>query len=204
MSAQVRFPTELDDEIGSLLGERGREFGTVTGRQRRCGWFDAVLVRQSVKLSGMDGIALTKLDVLDGISEIKLCVGYKINGEESDYLPSSSALQAVAEPVYETLEGWSESTQGARSWAELPATAIKYIRRIEELIAAPVTLLSTSPERDDTIMVRDPFSVWDLTLIQLISTVRACLRRRVAKDFLAQGADFAYPGISGGDVTIWT
>ncbi|MED6308393.1 MAG: adenylosuccinate synthase [Pseudomonadota bacterium] len=153
------FPTELDDEIGSLLGERGREFGTVTGRQRRCGWFDAVLVRQSVKLSGMDGIALTKLDVLDGISEIKLCVGYKINGEESDYLPSSSALQAVAEPVYETLEGWSESTQGARSWAELPATAIKYIRRIEELIAAPVTLLSTSPERDDTIMVRDPFSV---------------------------------------------
>ncbi|MDP7391314.1 MAG: adenylosuccinate synthase [Alphaproteobacteria bacterium] len=153
------FPTELDDEIGSLLGERGREFGTVTGRQRRCGWFDAVLVRQSVQLSGMDGIALTKLDVLDGISEIKLCVGYKINGEESDYLPSSSALQAVAEPVYETLEGWSESTQGARSWAELPATAIKYIRRIEELIAAPVTLLSTSPERDDTIMVRDPFSV---------------------------------------------
>ena len=153
------FPTELDDEIGSLLGERGREFGTVTGRQRRCGWFDAVLVRQSVKLSGMDGIALTKLDVLDGISEIKLCVGYKINGEEFDYLPSSSALQAVSEPVYETLEGWSESTQGARSWAELPATAIKYIRRIEELIAAPVTLLSTSPERDDTIMVRDPFSV---------------------------------------------
>ncbi len=153
------FPTELDDEIGSLLGERGREFGTVTGRQRRCGWFDAVLVRQSVKLSGMDGIALTKLDVLDGISEIKLCVGYKINGEESDYLPSSSALQAVAEPVYETLEGWGESTQGARSWAELPATAIKYIRRIEELIEAPVTLLSTSPERDDTIMVRDPFSV---------------------------------------------
>ena len=153
------FPTEQENDTGQLLGERGREFGTVTGRKRRCGWFDAVLVRQSVKLSGMDGIALTKLDVLDGISEIKLCVGYKINGEESDYLPSSSALQAVAEPVYETLEGWSESTQGARSWAELPATAIKYIRRIEELIAAPVTLLSTSPERDDTIMVRDPFSV---------------------------------------------
>ena len=152
------FPTELDDEIGSLLGERGREFGTVTGRQRRCGWFDAILVRQSVKLAGMDGIALTKLDVLDGLSELKVCVGYKINGEDFDYLPAGAAVQAAAEPVYETLEGWSESTQGARSWAELPATAIKYIRRIEELIDAPVTLLSTSPERDDTIMVRDPFA----------------------------------------------
>ena len=151
------FPTELDDEIGTLLGQRGREFGTVTGRQRRCGWFDAVLVRQSVKLSGMNGIALTKLDVLDGLSEIKMCIGYKINGQAFDYLPSSSALQMVAEPVYETLEGWSESLQGVRSWAELPETAITYIRRIEELIEVPVTLLSTSPEREDTIMVHDPF-----------------------------------------------
>ncbi len=152
------FPTELDDEIGSMLGQRGREFGTVTGRQRRCGWFDAILVRQAVKLAGMHGIALTKLDVLDGLAEIKVCVGYKINGEDFDYLPAGATVQAVAEPVYETLEGWSESTEGARSWAELPAKAIKYIRRIEELIDAPVTLLSTSPERDDTIMVRDPFS----------------------------------------------
>ena len=152
------FPTELDDEIGSTLGQRGREFGTVTGRQRRCGWFDAILVRQAVKLSGMHGIALTKLDVLDGLAEIKVCIGYKINGEDFDYLPAGVAVQAAAEPVYETLEGWSESTEGARSWADLPAMAIKYIRRIEELIDAPVTLLSTSPERDDTIMVRDPFS----------------------------------------------
>ena len=152
------FPTELDDEIGSMLGQRGREFGTVTGRQRRCGWFDAILVRQAVKLAGMHGIALTKLDVLDGLAEIKVCVGYKINGEDFDYLPAGATVQAVAEPVYETLEGWNESTEGARSWADLPATAIKYIRRIEELIDAPVTLLSTSPERDDTIMVRDPFS----------------------------------------------
>ena len=151
------FPTELDDEIGTLLGQRGREFGTVTGRQRRCGWFDAVLVRQSVKLSGMNGIALTKLDVLDGLSEIKMCIGYKINGQAFDHLPSSSALQMVAEPVYETLEGWSESLHGVRSWAELPETAITYIRRIEELIEVPVTLLSTSPEREDTIMVHDPF-----------------------------------------------
>lgn len=152
------FPTELDDEVGRRLGERGKEFGTVTGRQRRCGWFDAVLVRKSVKLSGMDGIALTKLDVLDGLNELKVCVGYRINGQDFDYFPTSSSLQAAAEPVYESMEGWSESTQGARSWADLPATAIKYIRRIEELIEAPVTLLSTSPERDDTIMVRDPFA----------------------------------------------
>ena len=152
------FPTELDDEIGSMLGQRGREFGTVTGRRRRCGWFDAILVRQAVKLAGMHGIALTKLDVLDGLAEIKVCVGYKINGEDFDYLPSGAAVQAAAEPVYETLKGWSESTEGARSWTDLPAMAIKYIRRIEELIDAPVTLLSTSPERDDTIMVRDPFS----------------------------------------------
>ena len=152
------FPTELDDEVGSTLGQRGREFGTVTGRQRRCGWFDAILVRQAVKLAGMHGIALTKLDVLDGLAEIKVCVGYKIKGGDFDYLPAGAAVQAVAEPVYETFEGWSESTEGARSWADLPAMAIKYIRRIEELIDAPVTLLSTSPERDDTIMVRDPFS----------------------------------------------
>jgi adenylosuccinate synthase len=152
------FPTELEDEVGCRLGERGKEFGTVTGRQRRCGWFDAVLVRKSVKLSGMDGIALTKLDVLDGLSELKVCVGYKINGQEFDYFPTLPSLQAAAEPVYENMDGWSESTQGARSWADLPATAIKYIRRIEELIEAPVTLLSTSPERDDTIMVRDPFA----------------------------------------------
>jgi adenylosuccinate synthase len=152
------FPTELNDEVGRRLGERGKEFGTVTGRQRRCGWFDAVLVRKSVKLSGMDGIALTKLDVLDGLNELKVCVGYRINGQDYDYFPTSSSLQAAAEPIYESMEGWSESTQGARSWADLPATAIKYIRRIEELIEAPVTLLSTSPERDDTIMVRDPFA----------------------------------------------
>ena len=152
------FPTELEDEVGRRLGERGKEFGTVTGRQRRCGWFDAVLVRKSVKLSGMDGIALTKLDVLDGLSELKVCVGYKIDGQKFDYFPTLPSLQAAAKPVYESMEGWSDSTQGARSWADLPATAIKYIRRIEEFIEAPVTLLSTSPERDDTIMVRDPFA----------------------------------------------
>ncbi len=152
------FPTELEDEVGRRLGERGKEFGTVTGRQRRCGWFDAVLVRKSVKLSGMDGIALTKLDVLDGLSELKVCVGYKIDGQKFDYFPTLPSLQAAAEPIYESMEGWNDSTQGARSWADLPATAIKYIRRIEEFIEAPVTLLSTSPERDDTIMVRDPFA----------------------------------------------
>jgi len=152
------FPTELNDEIGNRLGQRGREIGTVTGRQRRCGWFDSVLVRQAVKLGGIDGIALTKLDVLDGLSEINVCVGYRINGLDYGYLPAAAEMQAAAEPIYETLEGWSDSTQGARSWNDLPATAIKYIRRIEELINAPVTLLSTSPERGDTIMVRDPFS----------------------------------------------
>jgi adenylosuccinate synthase len=152
------FPTELEDEVGRRLGERGKEFGTVTGRQRRCGWFDAVLVSKSVKLSGMDGIALTKLDVLDGLSELKVCIGYKIRGQKFDYFPTMPSLQAAAEPIYESMEGWSESTQGARSWADLPATAVKYIRRIEELIEAPVTLLSTSPEREDTIMVRDPFA----------------------------------------------
>jgi adenylosuccinate synthase len=152
------FPSELTDTTGELLGERGREFGTVTGRRRRCGWFDAALVRQSVKVSGIDGIALTKLDVLDGLEELKICVGYTIDGEKLDHLPAATQLQAKAKPVYETVEGWGESTRGKRSWAELPATAIKYIRRLEELIEAPVTLLSTSPERDDTILVKDPFA----------------------------------------------
>ena len=152
------FPSELIDQIGQTLGERGREFGTVTGRKRRCGWFDAALVRQSAKVGGINGIALTKLDVLDGFEELKICVGYEIEGKRFDYLPSASHLQAAAKPVYETIEGWSESTKGARSWAQLPATAIKYIRRIEELIEVPVALLSTSPERDDTILVTDPFA----------------------------------------------
>ena len=152
------FPTELDDDIGQRLGERGHEFGTVTGRSRRCGWFDAVLVRQSVAVGGITGIALTKLDVLDGFEELKVCTGYKINGEIVDYLPAEMAAQAAVEPIYEVMQGWSESTQGARSWADLPATAIKYIRRIEELIGCPVALLSTSPERDDTILVKDPLA----------------------------------------------
>ncbi len=152
------FPTELEDETGKALGERGHEFGTVTGRQRRCGWFDAVMVRQAVKVGGMDGIALTKLDVLDGFDELRVCVGYRIDGQRYDYLPASMKAQAAAEPIYETMEGWSDSTQGARSWAALPATAVKYIRRIEELIETPVALLSTSPEREDTILVRDPFA----------------------------------------------
>lgn len=152
------FPTELNDDVGQRLGERGHEFGTVTGRSRRCGWFDAVLVRQSVAVGGITGIALTKLDVLDGFEELKVCTGYKINGEVVDYLPAEMAAQAQVEPIYEVLEGWSQSTQGARSWADLPATAIKYIRRIEELIGCPVALLSTSPERDDTILVKDPFA----------------------------------------------
>jgi adenylosuccinate synthase len=151
------FPTELTDEIGERLGTRGAEFGTVTGRKRRCGWLDAVLVRQTVITGGIDGIALTKLDVLDGLSELKVCVGYRLDGNAIDHLPVDSNEQARLTPVYESLEGWSESTRGARSWAELPATAIKYIRRVEELIGAPVALLSTSPEREDTIMVRDPF-----------------------------------------------
>src|SRR5437870_6871663 len=152
------FPTELNDAAGLRLGERGHEFGTVTGRPRRCGWFDATLVRQAVKVGGIDGIALTKLDVLDGLESLKVGVGYEIAGERVDHLPAAMARQAAARPVYETLEGWSDSTRGARSWAELPATAIKYIRRIEELIEAPVALLSTSPERDDTILVRNPFA----------------------------------------------
>ncbi|MBI4184453.1 MAG: adenylosuccinate synthase [Proteobacteria bacterium] len=152
------FPSEQDNEIGQILGERGREFGTVTGRKRRCGWFDAVIVRQSARVAGLDGIALTKLDVLDGLAEVKVCVGYTYEGRSYDYLPASMAAQAGVRPVYETFEGWRESTRGARSWADLPATAIKYIRRIEELIGVPVTLLSTSPERDDTILVHDPFA----------------------------------------------
>ena len=152
------FPTELDDEIGQMLGERGREFGTVTGRKRRCGWFDAVLVRQMARIGGIDGIALTKLDVLDGMSELRVCTGYEVDGASLDHLPSATAAQAAASPVYESFEGWQESTQGARSWADLPATAVKYIRRIEELIGVPVALLSTSPEREDTILVTDPFA----------------------------------------------
>jgi adenylosuccinate synthase len=151
------FPTELDDADGQRLGERGHEFGTVTGRKRRCGWFDAVLVRQVVRTAGIDGIALTKLDVLDGFEELKICVGYMLDGKEIDYLPVNAAEQARIVPVFETLEGWSETSYGARSWAELPANAVRYVRHIEELIGAPVTMLSTSPERDDTILVKDPF-----------------------------------------------
>jgi len=151
------FPTELNDAIGERIGQTGAEFGTVTGRKRRCGWFDAVLVRQTVITGGIDGIALTKLDVLDGFEEIKVCTGYRLGARMLDYLPPDAHEQAKIEPVYETLAGWRESTRGARSWAELPATAIKYIRRVEELIGAPVALLSTSPEREDTILVRDPF-----------------------------------------------
>ncbi|MDQ3557711.1 MAG: adenylosuccinate synthase [Pseudomonadota bacterium] len=151
------FPTEQKNEIGQFLGERGREFGTVTGRKRRCGWFDAVLVRQTVKLSGIHGIALTKLDVLDGLDEIKICIGYELDGASLDRIPAGQAEQARLVPVYETMAGWRDSTAGARSWADLPAQAVKYVRHVEELIEAPVALLSTSPERDDTILVRDPF-----------------------------------------------
>ena len=152
------FPTEQDNEIGRTLGERGHEFGTVTGRPRRCGWFDAVMVRQAIRTGGIDGIALTKLDVLDGVGDLRVCTGYRLDGRKTAYFPPAIAAQARIEPVYETLEGWSESTRGARSWADLPATAVKYIRRIEELIGSPVALLSTSPERSDTILVRDPFA----------------------------------------------
>ena len=152
------FPTELEDETGQRLGERGHEFGTVTGRKRRCGWFDSVLVRQSAAVGGITGIALTKIDVLDGFDEVKICVGYKLGDETLDYYPTHAADQAKVVPVYETMEGWQESTAGARSWADLPAQAIKYIRRIEELIRCPVALVSTSPEREDTILVRDPFA----------------------------------------------
>ena len=152
------FPTELDDETGQRLGERGHEFGTVTGRQRRCGWFDAVLVRQSAAVSGITGIALTKIDVLDGMETVKICTGYRIGDETFDYLPPHAADQARAVPIYEEIDGWSGTTAGARSWADLPAQAVKYVRRIEELIRCPVALVSTSPQRDDTILVRDPFA----------------------------------------------
>ena len=152
------FPSEQINDVGELLGKRGHEFGTVTGRKRRCGWFDAVMVRQAVTVGGINGIALTKVDVLDGFEELKLCTGYRLEGQEIAFLPPGIAAQGKIEPIYETLEGWTESTVGARSWVDLPATAIKYIRRIEELIGAPVALLSTSPERQDTILVRDPFT----------------------------------------------
>jgi adenylosuccinate synthase len=151
------FPTELFDDVGQHLGTVGREFGTVTGRARRCGWFDAALVRQSVALSGIAGVALTKLDVLDGLETLKICTGYRLDGREIGYLPAGLKAQSALQPVYEEMEGWSSSTQGARSFKDLPAAAVKYVRRIEELIGAPVALLSTSPQRDDTIMMRDPF-----------------------------------------------
>ncbi len=152
------FPTELMDEDGQRLGERGHEFGTTTGRKRRCGWFDACLVRQTCATSGVSGIALTKLDVLDGFDELKICTGYRLDGEVLDYLPTAADQQARVVPIYETLEGWQGSSEGARSWADLPAAAIKYVRRVEELIDCPVALLSTSPEREDTILVTDPFA----------------------------------------------
>ncbi len=151
------FPSELKDATGQLLGDRGNEYGTNTGRRRRCGWFDAAMVRQAVKIGGIQGIVLTKLDVLDGLPELKICTGYRINGERVRHLPAGMAAQAAAQPEYETIEGWEGSCRGARSWVNLPAQAIKYVRRIEELVEAPVTLVSTSPERDDTILVRDPF-----------------------------------------------
>jgi adenylosuccinate synthase len=152
------FPTDqMHNAIGKTLGERGREFGTVTGRARRCGWFDAALVRQTVRTSGIDGLALTKLDILDGFDEIKVGVGYRLEGREIDYLPAGERAQAMLEPIYETIDGWKEPTANARSWAQLPAQAIKYVRRIEELVGCPVALLSTSPEREDTILMKNPF-----------------------------------------------
>ena len=152
------FPTELDDADGQRLGERGHEFGTTTGRKRRCGWFDACLVRQTCATSGVNGISLTKLDVLDGFETLKICTGYMLDGEVLDYLPTAADLQARCTPIYEEVPGWSESTEGARSWADLPANAIKYVRRVEELIGCSVAMLSTSPEREDTILVTDPFA----------------------------------------------
>ncbi len=154
---QGPFPTELNDEIGELIGRRGKEFGVNTGRKRRCGWFDAVLVRQTVRTSGISGLALTKLDILDGFDEIKVCVGYKLDGKDIDHLPAGEGAQARVVPVYETIEGWKEPTANARSWADLPAQAIKYVRRVEELVGCPIALLSTSPEREDTILVQNPF-----------------------------------------------
>jgi adenylosuccinate synthase len=154
---QGPFPTEQKNEIGRMLGERGKEFGVVTGRPRRCGWFDAVLVRQTVRTSGIDGLALTKLDILDGFDEIKVCIGYRLDGRDIDYLPASEHAQALVEPIYETIAGWREPTARARSWADLPAQAIKYVRRIEELVGCSAVVLSTSPEREDTILMRNPF-----------------------------------------------
>lgn len=151
------FPTEQDNDIGQTLGEKGHEFGTVTGRSRRCGWFDAVLARQSLTIGGVDGIAFTKLDVLDGMDEIRVCTAYRINGEVMNRLPASARAMTAVEPVYETFQGWPGSTKGARSWADLPAEAVKYVRRVEELIGKPVAMLSTSPEREDVILMRDPF-----------------------------------------------
>jgi adenylosuccinate synthase len=151
------FPAELFDDVGEHLGRVGREVGTVTGRSRRCGWFDAALVRQSVVLNGISGVALTKLDVLDGLPTLKICTGYSLDNETVDYLPAGLKAQAALTPIYEEMDGWTETTQGARTWKDLPGNAVKYVRRIEELIGAPVALLSTSPERDDTILMRDPF-----------------------------------------------
>lgn len=151
------FPTELSDETGERLGQRGHEFGTVTGRKRRCGWFDAVMVRQAAKITGITGIALTKLDVLDGFDTLKICVGYEIDGKKLDYFPASIKAQANAKPIYEEMDGWKESTQGARSFKDLPAAAVKYVRRVEELVETPIAVLSTSPKREDTILVKDPF-----------------------------------------------
>tara|TARA_B100000676_G_C18088445_1_gene857228 strand:+ start:4777 stop:6069 length:1293 start_codon:yes stop_codon:yes gene_type:complete len=152
------FPTEQNNQVGEKLGEKGNEFGTVTGRPRRCGWFDAVMVRQAVKVGGIDGIALTKLDVLDEFDELKICTGYRYQGRRLDYFPTMATLQSEIEPIYDCIEGWSQSTFGTRSWSQLPAEAIKYIRKIEEFIGAPISLLSTSPDREDTILVKDPFS----------------------------------------------
>jgi adenylosuccinate synthase len=151
------FPTEQKNEIGRMLGERGKEFGVVTGRPRRCGWFDAALVRQTVRTCGIHGLALTKLDILDGFDTIEVCTGYRLDGEEIDHLPAGEGAQARVEPIYETIEGWKEPTANARSWAQLPAQAIKYVRRVEELVGCPIALLSTSPEREDTILVQNPF-----------------------------------------------
>lgn len=151
------FPTEQENKVGEFLGTKGHEFGTTTGRKRRCGWFDAVLVRQTVKVGGIHGLALTKLDVLDGLDEIKICVAYELDGERIDYMPAAQEAQARIKPIYETIEGWKGSTRGARTWVDLPGEAVKYVRHIEELVGAPVSLLSTSPERDDTILVQDPF-----------------------------------------------
>jgi adenylosuccinate synthase len=154
---QGPFPTEQDNELGRRIGERGREFGTNTGRPRRCGWFDAVLVRQTVRTCGINGLALTKLDILDGFDTIQVCTGYRLDGGEIDYLPAGEGAQSRVEPIYETIEGWKEPTANARSWADLPAQAIKYVRRVEELVGCPIALLSTSPEREDTILVQNPF-----------------------------------------------